>query len=419
MIKQTTFLAALSALALILTFLLQWIPVLILDVGSNTDVLFASLVFLFFFNGLISSNLIQVVVPVFSDSSDEIRYGGYWLLVLVITVVSLAFCICLFQCIPILVSLLFSTYTETMRADIAAMAGISVVALFFSILSYLFAAGLQIQDRFLRVEVINVLASIVALLLLPFLLKKFSTEGAVMALVIRWAVTAMMSALSIRNYSIDFTAVDDLKKVWSTYRYLLAGGLIFNLDTVVDKFLSARASAGDLSVLHLVELGFSAFNAITNKSVTALRMREMAIASATGDAIVYYSRLKLGMLIIMSLNVLLVSGLIICWFLPSVVLQVTLAGVALERWLLVSLLLVGIPVFGTLGGLFAASFYARRNTRTPTIVGLFGFLVGTLLKLICFRMFGFNGLLVAISMSMFLNVLVYWLMSTQDKFVSS
>jgi putative peptidoglycan lipid II flippase len=80
--------------------------------------------------------------------------------------------------------------------------------------------------------------------------------------------------------------------------------------------------------------------------------------------------------------------------------------VAIEHlwWLL--LLLSGVWVGGAAGQILSTSFYAQGDTRTPTLVGVAGFSVAIVLKVVAFRRYGIEGLAVAASLYYLLNAAV-------------
>ena len=407
MIGRVASLAALSMLSLLGIFLLQWLPVLLVGASESTDLLFASLVFHFFFAALIASNLPVIMVPVFAAERDAPEAGAYWPLCLVVGVLMLALCGLMFVSVPFLVSLLFGIYSAAALEILAELARLSLVALFFQVMSSYVAAGLQARDRYVTAEAVNAVAGVVALAVLPVLLEYRGVHGAVMALGLRWALSAVAGAALLGRFGQAMSPFNALRDLWRSYRFLLGGGLVFNLDTLVDKYLAARASTGDLTLMHLVGQAFGAVLAVTNRAITAPRLRSMSVAARRGDVATYSRVFAVTAVLVAAIGLALVIAVISARLALNWLPSFTLAEMPLERWLHAALLLVGFPAFGVCCGLFASSYYALRDTRTPTLVGVTGFAFSTVGKIIAFEAFGFTGLLIAVSASQAFNFLLY------------
>ncbi|MEG8052032.1 lipid II flippase MurJ [Sphingomonas aurantiaca] len=66
-------------------------------------------------------------------------------------------------------------------------------------------------------------------------------------------------------------------------------------------------------------------------------------------------------------------------------------------WLLL-ILTSGMFVAGSLGSLASGAFYARGDTRTPTILGSLSFTIAIGLKILMFWLYGLVGVAIAISL---------------------
>ena len=85
-------------------------------------------------------------------------------------------------------------------------------------------------------------------------------------------------------------------------------------------------------------------------------------------------------------------------------------------WLLL-LLTGGQYVAGCLGALTAGAFYARGDTRTPTLLGSISFTLSIAVKILMFHYFAFYGLAIAISIYYCQSLLFMLIASRRREFI--
>ena len=78
------------------------------------------------------------------------------------------------------------------------------------------------------------------------------------------------------------------------------------------------------------------------------------------------------------------------------------------------LLLSGVWVGGAAGQVLSMSFYSRGDTRTPVRIGVIGFTIAIVLKILAFRAFGLPGLAMAASAYYLGNTLALLLTLRRD-----
>jgi peptidoglycan biosynthesis protein MviN/MurJ (putative lipid II flippase) len=84
-----------------------------------------------------------------------------------------------------------------------------------------------------------------------------------------------------------------------------------------------------------------------------------------------------------------------------------------QLWLLM-IALVGFPMGGAMGQILSATFYAKGNTVTPTKIGILGYTVGIVLKIMAFLTLGLIGIAIGTTLYYFLNVLLMYLLLERE-----
>jgi len=84
-----------------------------------------------------------------------------------------------------------------------------------------------------------------------------------------------------------------------------------------------------------------------------------------------------------------------------------------ELWVIL-LLLSGVWIGGAAGQVLSTSFYSTGDTRTPMRIGVIGFTIAILLKLLAFHAFGITGLAIAASVYYLGNMVALLLTLRRD-----
>jgi putative peptidoglycan lipid II flippase len=194
-------------------------------------------------------------------------------------------------------------------------------------------------------------------------------------------------------------------EAWRRLRPLLLGTSYYKTDQLVDRFLASMAAAGGLSILHLAQQMYGAGHQVLNASIAAPLVPRLAGAAKARDRAAFGSLWRSGERKLGLFTLTVVAGLILVGV-PALEVLLGHGEFRPEQvrqlwWLLLAL--AGTWVGGALGQIFSAAFYATGDTHTPTRIGVIGFTLGLILKVVGFLTYGILGIAVGTSIYFLLN----------------
>ena len=400
--RQTVALGVIATANTVAAFLTQWLVFVRLGAGASTDALLAGSIVPNLVLAVIVGALIHVLVPLFTDEPDARFRGDGWDLLLVGTTLLAALTLILYVCAPAWVRLTAPGLIKH-HALALELTRIQLLALPFCAAWGVLWSATQARRRFLWAEGSALLANAASLVLLVVWLER---GGGVVAGA--WAANArvvfqVVLLLPVLGRFVRLPvarARATRTEAWRRIRPLLLGTAYYNLDTVVDRCIAGMAPAGGLSLLFLGQQIFSAALNIVSKVCINPLVPALAAHVKTGDhaaftrtaarggrAVIFVS--AGGFLALLTfgdplLNLLIGYGRITPDNVHLLWRTMVLAG--------------GLWLVGPLGRLIAATFLARGETKTPSLLNAVAFTAGAPLKIALFWVAGLSGLAIAISL---------------------
>lgn len=189
----------------------------------------------------------------------------------------------------------------------------------------------------------------------------------------------------------------------------LAGGSTYSkTGPLFDRFLASAAALGQLSLLYLADQIYSAGHFLLGRMIATPLVPALAEKARGGewDGFEALSRRALLRVLTATTVVLGCGALIGRPLLPLALEHGRFDPRSIDQlfWLLVAL--GGSWIGGATGQVLASSFYAHGDTLIPARVGVCGFTVGLLLKIVGFWRWGVIGLALASSAYLLLNAVV-------------
>jgi peptidoglycan biosynthesis protein MviN/MurJ (putative lipid II flippase) len=182
----------------------------------------------------------------------------------------------------------------------------------------------------------------------------------------------------------------------------------YKSDALLDRFFASLAPAGTLSLYHVAQQLYASASMVLNRAVVAPVVPRLSRRANLKQwpAFIAQVNQRLVVLLVMTFAASVGLALVGRTVLATIFHRGQFTPVAIEHlwWLL--LLLSGVWVGGAAGQILSTSFYAQGDTRTPTLVGVAGFSVAIILKVVAFRRYGIEGLAVAASLYYLLNAAV-------------
>lgn len=412
--RHTLQIGAMSAANILSNILFQWLVLTILGPGMESDALFAGMTVPQLFAAVVSSSLTHVLVPILAGESyiDQRRDG--WTLLAVCGVLFLGATAVLVLTAGWWVPLTVPGFAPEAQALTIRLATISLLGMAFTGLNSVQSAMAFARERYISADAAPTIANLVAVALLFWALPRFGVTGAAWISVVRLALqTLLLQRIMGRAVRIDLRSAA-LRNTWKRLAPMLAGASYYKMDPLVDRFLLSSAQSGSLSLLYLAQQLYSAASQVVAKALAVPAITSMSSAHKRGDLDSYRQALRRTSLKIVIVCSVGVGGLLVAGK-PLLALAMNHgefnASDTRMLWVLL-VLMAGQFVAGSLGSLTAGAFYARGDTRTPTVLGSIAFTLGIALKIAAFKLFGLFGLAVAISAyylsSLLLQIAVLW-----------
>jgi putative peptidoglycan lipid II flippase len=398
-------LAGLSVCNLLLQFVQMVLTITQLGPGTETDALYAGMVVPQFMLVVIGGSLSQVLVPLLAAEKPGDRDHDAWGFLSITTVFLFLGAALLALLAPFWVPVLFPGFSHQTRELTIKLTRIQLVGMVLNTSVSVTWSVCQAKRRFFYAEGSLVIAAVVATVFLFFALPRSGVQAAA------WvpAITAAVQTLILfpvmgrpRSPRWNSPAINEAGR---RLKPLLLGTTYYKTDPLIDRLLASMGTPGGLSLFHISQQMYGAGNQVLNKAIAVPMVPQLAelavLRSWRSFAAVYRARLG-------AVTALAMAGYLIVLLLGERILRVLIGhgGVTFDNvktlwWILV--MLGGFLVGGAMGQVLSSAFYARGDTATPTRIGMIGFTIGIVLKVLGFLQAGIQGLAFGATLYLLLN----------------
>lgn len=411
---QALKLGAMSAANIASNLLFQWLVLTMLGPGKLTDALFAGLTLPQLFTAIVSSSLTHVLVPILAGEPHADQRRDAWTLFIYSAALFGAFAIGLICTASWWVPLTVPGFDADAKLITVELASISTIGLVFTGMSAVQAAIGYARHKFIWADAAPTLANLISVLLLMWLLPHYGVWAAAWISVLRLYLQALLLMPLMGQPSMPDRSRPTTQIAWQRLKPILLGASYYKLDPLVDRFLLSTATAGSMSLVILSQQLHSAASQIITKAFAVPAITSLAAAHKSQNQAHFAARLVRTLWIMCAVCILgvLAIGLVGEPLLRWGMAHGEFTNVhAHELWILL-LLSAGMLVAGAMGTLTAGAFYAQGDTRTPTWLGSLAFTLGIVLKIAMFKLYGVQGLAIAISIyylfSLCIQLFVLW-----------
>lgn len=259
---------------------------------------------------------------------------------------------------------------------------ITLIGLPFNILALILAAGGRAIGRFITVEAVPALLSLLSLAAIGVLLPSTGIDGATWILSIRGVATCVLLWV-VLGYPLPRNLHDE--RLGATVRgvfALMGGSSFYKLGPLVDRYWGARAPSGQLTLYNLAQSGVGAAASLLERAIALPVVPRLSRYLHNGDnAMVrkYYRRALV--LIWTTVLLCLIIGYLGALWAEAFIID--LLNIDESQFLFLALL--GFAFCGFLGvaagGVVINSiFYSMGDVKTPISVGSAGFFLGVAIK---------------------------------------
>ncbi len=388
--------ATITATNAVFLFAIQWFVVTRIGTGISTDVLFSSTVILSLIGNIFSGSIVYVLVPVLTVSSEKKARELVWSVGIALVSILALVSFLLGATVSAWVHWIVPGFSAAEAAQTAQLTRIQLVGVTFTGASSVLTAAYNARHKFIFPAVTTVLSSLISLAIAITTVQSWGVTGAALAMTARpIALFGLQIAVALPFSLPDFRS-EEFRRVARGLIPLAAGSAYFKTDQLVDRMLASMAPAGILSVLHLAQQLYAGVNQMVIAGLVAPAVPRLALIAD------YESREFKAAVGRLLAQLLLVGGaLYAAVIFPG---KIALAAIFahgsfrsgdIDRlWVL--MLALGLWwMAGLTGQVFSNTFYICGDTKTPTRVGVVGFTIGILLKIVGFWGFGVVGVALA------------------------
>jgi putative peptidoglycan lipid II flippase len=401
-------LGILSATSLFLAFLQQWYVLVVIGPGVQTDALFAGLAIPQLILSLVSGSLVFVIVPLLSGENVESAARDVWTLLSAVAAFFTGIALILIVSASIWAPRLFPGFSTNESRLLISLVRIQLLGMIGTALMGVLVAWCHSQKRFIRAELSQFIASAATFGFLVWALPRFGIAAAAWLSAARAALAVALLFPTLGWVGRISFSGSVLREGWRRARPLLLGTTYYKTDPVVDRFLASMSPAGQLSLLHLAQQIFGAATQIVNSGLAAPSIPVLSEEAKRDRWDAFRLILWRRIFVILVVTVLGYAALIVIGQ-PFLAMLIGHGGVTRENvhflWL-VLLGLGGVLVFGSIGNVTAGGFYAKGDTRTPTVIGVVTYTVYIPLKIVAYLRYGVVALAVATSVFTTVNVVI-------------
>lgn len=289
------------------------------------------------------------------------------------------------------------------------MIRISLMTAPFVALSAILVAFHQARGHFIMIETINVSLTAIVLALLWLALPKFGVVAAAWLVLGRFILQCVLLSFGVTLHPSP-SMLRDATEAWHRARTLIAGGLYFKSDMLVDRHLLSMAAAGSLTGVSFAQAIFAAISGVLGQALASTALPGLSNSANRKDWRTFDRIFNRNLAVILAL-----SGTA---FVTLTALAMAFGGLLfggpesdseVTLWT-VMLALGGVPMFGGAGALVAGGFYARGDTRTPTVVSAATFTLAVGLKFALFEKFGLYAVCILTSAYYTANIAILFVL---------
>jgi putative peptidoglycan lipid II flippase len=182
----------------------------------------------------------------------------------------------------------------------------------------------------------------------------------------------------------------EIREAWRRMRPLLAGSTYYKTDALVNRALASFLPPGSVVLLSLAQRIHSAGASILSAAIASPIVPSLARYARAQSWREFHAlaRQRLGWMLTATgaaMIVLLIAGRPVL----SLIFErgrFTADDVRVLWWVLIAL--GGVQIAGGLGQIYSTAFYSAGDTRTPTRIGIIGYTVGILFKIVGLQLYG-------------------------------
>ncbi|WP_027159524.1 lipid II flippase MurJ [Methylobacter luteus] len=398
-------LGGLAALNLAIAMATQWLVLVYIGPGADTDAYFSAQVLTLIPLTILSDILIRVLVPLLTGLSREYLTGTVKSLLLQSLLGYVVMAVILGLSAYLWVPLLSPGLSGQSLDLTIEMAEVMSVTLIFGGLTTVLKSAYHAEQRFIYPELSQLIASIVVLVGVFHAIPVYGITSVAWGAVIRWTLWTVMLCRWVdwRAPSLYDRAM--VKTVRQRARVLLLGASIYKTGPVIDRYLASLGPVGGISLLTFGNQLYGAFLAITDKVFATPLLSFAAKNMKSGDNSQLWRNYRQKLLLTgaMTLAVWALVGLCGKWGLNVLVGYGKFGAGQIDMLWQLMTVMGGMLVAGMAGQLASNCLYALGRTTVVVRLAMINFFICAGIKVLAFNALGIVGIATGIVAYQLLN----------------
>lgn len=408
--KLSFFMGVLAVTQLIGQLLIQLLVIRFLGLGSVTDTFFAAQAIPSIVMGVLASSFQSIWIPQFSKNiidSNKIKklqgaaHGQVF-------IVGICLVCLLGLSAPYWLILVFPGFSEDQMKNLFSYTIIFFIINQLYIHTIISTCQLRAQSRFITAELVPTFITLFAVIAIWIFLPAYGLTAVLLILMLRSFFGLFIMMTIIGNISF-FEKIEI--NTWKVLKPLIAGNSVYKTMPIVDRYWASMLPAGGLTLFNTGQSIVTSIVGIFEKMLCVPIIPQFSRYVLVGDYLALSRLYKNTLIKIFILSTILVFFLLL--FQPLFI-EITSSLLNIKRvesidlfWIIFNL--IGYLFSALCGIVLVAVFYALGDFKTSIYIGLIGFLIGILIKYILFQLYFLQGLALASSSYLLLNVFFYYI----------
>jgi peptidoglycan biosynthesis protein MviN/MurJ (putative lipid II flippase) len=398
-------LGGLAALNLVIAMAIQWLVLVYIGPGADTDAYFSAQVLTLIPLTILSDILIRVLVPLFTDLASEYMSGTVKALLLqsfaVFTVIAAMLGFSAYLWVPLL-SPGLSGQALGLTID---MAEVMSATLVFGGLTTVLKSAYHAEQRFIYPELSQLIASVVVLIGVIYAMPVYGIESVAWGAVIRWALWTVMLCKWIDWRAPSLYNRPMAKAVRQRTRVLLFGASIYKTGPVIDRYLASLGPVGSISLLTFGNQLYGVFLALTDKVFAVPLLSFAAKNMKSGDMFLLRRNYRRKLLLTGSMALAVWAVFVLCgkWGLDLLVGYGKFGAGQIDMLWTLMTVMGGMLVAGVAGQMASSCLYALGRTKVVVRLAMVNFFICVVIKVLAFNAMGIVGIALGIVAYQVLN----------------
>lgn len=418
LMKHSIQLGSLTIINISFLFLFQWYLLIELGAGIETDAYFAGMTVPQLILVVISSSLMNVLIPILSNQSKNQRRHDAWGLFFLTGGLFILLAVILYLLAPWWTPKIVPGFSDEGKALTLDLTRIQLISMVLTAVNSIQCATSYAKQNFLWTESTLVISNIFSLLLLIWALPIFGIIAAAWIGVIRASLQIALLLPTMGRVVTPNLKSPAIQQSWKRVKPLIFGATYYKTGPLVDRYLLSMEGNGSLSLYYLAHQIYTAASQVLIKtfiSPTLPTLSKLDNAGNTKDfkKLYYHKLLQTATISLIVIFVIFIFGKS---FLGLLLTYGNINTADVEQLWLILIYLSGMFLGGIASQVTTSAFYASGDTATVTFMAMTTYTLNLPAKVTAFYIWGIPGLAISTSIYLIINMIILiYLFEKTDK----